>query len=236
MKSISSPAIGSGETNCLHCAVRDSALFAGLEEVGFRHIHQPIETVVLAPRNLLYRAHEQRGTVFTLRSGAMKLVQYLPDGSQRIVRLLRDGDALGLETLVRQPYQHDAIALTDCDICAIPVEVIEKLGREQPRLYQALMARWQQALNEADAWLTQFTTGTARQRVARLLLRLACPASDDHLRLFGREDMAAMVGLTTETVSRTIAELRRQGLLREQDAHLQDCDQATLRRIADGEQ
>jgi len=70
------------------------------------------------------------------------------------------------------------------------------------------MARWQQALNEADAWLTQFTTGTARQRVARLLLRLACPASDHRLRLFGREDMAAMVGLTTETVSRTIAELR----------------------------
>ena len=45
-----------------------------------------------------------------------------------------------------------------------------------------------------------------------------------------------MVGLTTETVSRTIAELRRQGLLRDQDAHLQDCDQETLRRIADGEE
>jgi CRP-like cAMP-binding protein len=236
MKSISSPAIGSGETNCLHCAVRDSALFAGLEEVGLRHIHQPLETVVLAPRHLLYRAHERRGTVFTLRSGAMKLVQYLPDGNQRIVRLLRDGDALGLETLVRQPYQHDAIALADCDICAIPVDVIEGLGSEQPRLYQALMARWQQALNEADAWLTQFTTGTARQRVARLLLRLACPASDNRLRLFGREDMAAMVGLTTETVSRTIAGLRRQGLLRDQDAHLQDCDQEALRRIADGEE
>lgn len=235
MKSISSPVIGSGETNCLYCAVRDSALFAGLEEMGFRHIHQPIETAVLAPRDLLYRAHERRGTVFTLRSGAMKLVQYLPDGSQRIVRLLRDGDALGLETLVRQPYQHDAIAITDCDICAIPVSVIEDLGREQPSLYQALMARWQQALNEADAWLTQFTTGTARQRVARLLLRLACPAPDNRLRLFGREDIAAMVGLTTETVSRTIAELRRQGLLRDHDTHFHDCDRETLRRIADGD-
>ncbi len=212
------------------------ALFAGLEELGFHHIHQPIETVILASRALLYRAQERRDTLFTLRSGAMKLVQYLPDGSQRIVRLLRDGDALGLETLVRQPYQHDAIALTDCDICAIPADVIEELGREQPRIYQALMARWQQALNEADAWLTQFTTGTARQRVARLLLRLACPTSDNRLRLFGREDMAAMVGLTTETVIRTIAELRRQGSLRDQDAHLQDCDQETLRRIADGEE
>jgi CRP/FNR family transcriptional regulator len=236
MKSISSPTIGSDESKCLHCAIRDSVLFAELEELGFRHIHQPIETVILAPRDVLYRMHERRETLFTLRSGAMKLVQYLPDGSQRIVRLLRDSDALGLETLVRQPYQHDAIALTDCDICAIPTDVIEELGREQPRIYQALMARWQQALNEADAWLTQFTTGTARQRVARLLLRLACPTSDNRLRLFGREDMAAMVGLTTETVSRTIAELRRQGVLRDRGSIVEGCDREVLRRIADGEE
>jgi CRP-like cAMP-binding protein len=235
MKPTSSQAIGLGETKCRSCAIRDSALFAGLEEAAFHHIHQPIEEVALAPRDSLYRANRRCSTLFTLRSGVMKLVQYLPDGSQRIVRLLRDGDALGLETLVRQPYQHDAIAITDCDICAIPVSVIEELGREQPSLYQALMARWQQALNEADAWLTQFTTGTARQRVARLLLRLACSAPDNRLRLFGREDIAAMVGLTTETVSRTIAELRRQGLLRDHDTHFHDCGRETLRRIADGD-
>ena len=41
----------------------------------------------------------------------------------------------------RQPYQHDAIALTDCEICAIPVSVIERLGHEQPALYLELMAR-----------------------------------------------------------------------------------------------
>jgi CRP-like cAMP-binding protein len=150
------------------------------------------------------------------------------------VRLLRDGDALGLEALVGQPYQQDAIALTDSEICAIPVEIVEQLGREQPRLYRELMTRWQQALSDADAWLTEFTTGTARQRVARLLLRLACPEQDHHLPLFGREDIGAMVGLTTETVSRTIAELRRQGLLR--DAALTSRNAtAKCRRIADGE-
>ncbi|MFZ1641497.1 MAG: Crp/Fnr family transcriptional regulator [Candidatus Contendobacter sp.] len=225
-----------GEAKCRHCAVRNSVLFAGLEEVDFRHIHQPIKDVALAPQDSLYRMSERGSTLFTLRSGVIKLLQYLPNGSQRIVRLLRDGDALGLEALVGQPYQHDAIALTDCEICAIPVDVVEQLGHEQPRLYRELMARWQQALSEADAWLTQFTTGTARQRVARLLLRLTCPEQDNHLPLFGREDMGAMVGLTTETVSRAIAELRRQGVLRDRGANIQECDRETLRRIADGEE
>lgn len=234
MKPISLPAIWLGETRCRYCAARNSALFAGLDELDFRHIRQPIKEVTLSPPDALYRMSEPGSTLFTLRSGVMKLVQYLPDGSQRIVRLLRDGDALGLETLVDLLYQHDAIALTDCEICAIPVEVIDLLGREQPGLYRKLMAHWQQALSEAEAWLTEFTTGTARQRVARLLLRLACPAQHSHLPLFGREDMGAMVGLTTETVSRTIAELRRQGLLRDRGANLQECDRERLQRIADG--
>lgn len=236
MKPISLHEIWMGATKCRHCAVRDSALFAGLREADFRHIHQPIKDVTLAPTDVLYRMHERGGALFTLRGGAMKLLQYLPDGSQRIVRLLKNGDVLGLEALVDQPYQHDAVALTDCEICAIPASVIERLGHEQRRLYQELMVRWQQALNEADAWLTEFTTGTARQRVARLLLRLACPDQGGHLPLFGREDMGAMVGLTTETVSRTIAELRRQGVLRDHGATLRECDRETLHRIADGEE
>ena len=98
------------------------------------------------------------------------------------------------------------------------------------------MAHWQQALSEADLWLTQFSTGTARQRIARLLLRLACPAQNSHLPLFGREDIGAMVGLTTETVSRTIAELRRQGLLRDRGANIQECNRERLQRIANGEE
>ena len=228
-------AIWLNEPQCRSCTVRNSALFSGLEEADFRHIHQPIKDVALAPPDALYRMGERGSALFTLRGGVMKLVQYLPDGSQRIVRLLRDGDALGLEALVGQPYQQDAIALTDCEICAIPVETVERLGREQPRLYRELMARWQQALNDADAWLTEFTTGTARQRVARLLLRLSCPEQDHHLPLFGREDIGAMVGLTTETVSRTIAELRRQGLLRDRGANVQECNRAMLQRIADAE-
>ena len=236
MKPISLHEIWMGEAKCRHCTVRNSALFAGLQEADFRHIHQPIKDVALTPQDTLYRMHERGGALFTLRSGVMKLLQYLPDGSQRIVRLLKDSDVLGLEALVDQPYQHDAVALTDCEICAIPASVIERLGREQPRLYPELMARWQQALSEADAWLTELTTGTARQRVARLLLRLSCPDRGDRLPLFGREDMGAMVGLTTETVSRTIAELRRQGVLRDHGANLQECDRETLRRIADSEE
>ena len=110
--------------------------------------------------------------MFTIRSGIVKLVQYLPDGSQRIVRLVRTTDVTGLECLIGEPYQHDAVVLQETEVCSLPVKVVENLSRENPSLHRELLNRWQRALKEADAWLTELSTGAAKQRVARLLLRL----------------------------------------------------------------
>ena len=224
-----------GEANCLHCAVRGSVLFSGLEESDFRQVHRLIDDLYPPANALLYR-HQQRGRhIFTIRTGVVKLVRYLPDGSQRIVRILRSTDVAGLEALLDQPYQHDAVALTALEVCRIPAKMVNDLALERPKLHTELMKRWQRALNEADAWLTQFSTGTARQRMARLMMRLADPAHDCSLELFCREDIGAMLGITTETASRVIAEFKRRGLLQERDdSRLLKIQGTALRIIADG--
>lgn len=224
-----------GETDCRICPLRGSDLFASLEEQDFIHIHHAIERFGAAPHTVLYRTGERGRTVLTLRTGLIKLVRYLPDGSQRIVRLSGATDVVGLEAVVGWSYQHNAVTLTDCEVCAIPVALIERLAQEQPRLYQELMRRWQQALAQADDWLTQFSLGSARQRVARLLLQLMGDNQRAPFRLLAREDMSAMLGLTIETVSRIIAELRRQQVLHTVEAHLLTGDWQALHQIADGD-
>lgn len=224
-----------GEADCRTCSVRGSVLFAGLQQADFDLIHQPIDDIAVPVQGRVYRVGDPGACLYTLRSGLVKLVQYLPDGSQRIVRLLRANDVFGLEALLGQRYQHDAIALTATGLCAIPREVVAVLAREQPALHTELLRRWQQALADADLWLTELSTGTARARVARLLLRLAGPDASTPFRLLGREDIGAMLGLTPETVSRTVAELRRQGLLTEGQRQNQfTADAEALRRVADG--
>jgi len=78
-----------GEADCVNCTLRTSVLFAGLQEADFEHIHQPIDQYLLPPGSMLYRAGDKGERMFTIRTGVLKLVQYLPDGSQRIVRLVR---------------------------------------------------------------------------------------------------------------------------------------------------
>ncbi len=223
----------SGEASCKNCALRHSVLFAGLKEPDFERIHDPIDQFTLKPGANLYRAGDTGDYLFTVRTGTLKLVQYLPDGSQRIVRIVRATDVLGLEAILDTAYQHDAIALHVTEVCRFPARLVRDLGRENPDLHHELMMRWQHALTEADAWLTELSTGAARQRVARLLLRLVLDRKTSECHLFSREDMGAMLGITTETTSRTIAEFKRQSLLVETSPNLFLLDIPNLRRIAE---
>ena len=232
-KTVSLREAWSGEANCLDCALRTSVLFSGLQEADFEHIHEPIDQFTLKPGAHLYLAGDTGEYLFTIRSGMLKLVQYLPDGSQRIVRVARSTDVLGLESLLDDRYQHDAIALHATEVCRFPARLVRELGRVNPALHHELMARWQRALTEADAWLTELSTGSARQRVARLLLRLVRDRETSECPLFSREDMGAMLGVTTETASRTIAEFKRQSLLVETAPNLFLLDIPNLRRLAE---
>jgi CRP-like cAMP-binding protein len=222
-----------GEADCLNCSLRATALFAGLTEQDFKHVHEPIDQFLLQPGTALYHAGDRGSHMFTVRSGSLKLVQYLPDGGQRIVRLARATDVLGLEAILDTPYQHDAIVLQPTEVCRFPARLVKALGSENPALYTELMSRWQRALSEADAWLTELSTGSARQRVARLLLRLLRDRESSECELFSREDMGAMLGITTETTSRTIAEFKRQSLLVDLGANRFLLDIPNLRRIAE---
>ncbi len=233
MKLISDKDAWEGQADCLSCTLRNMVLFAGLEEKDFDQIHQPIDLYKLPPGSTLYRAGDQGERLFTIRTGVLKLVQYLPDGNQRIVRLIRSTDVTGLEALLGQPYQHDAVVLQPTEACSLPAGVVQALSRTSPKLHQELLNRWHRALTEADAWLTELSTGSAKQRVARLLLRLVRDEASSECTLFSREDMGAMLGVTTETASRTIAEFKRQSLLVETSPNHFLLDVRNLQRIAE---
>ena len=223
----------SGEADCVNCTLRTSVLFSGLEQSDFQRIHDPIDQFVFNPGAVLYRAGDAGEFMYTIRSGVMKLLQYLPDGSQRIVRLVRTTDVLGLESLVSDTYQHDAIALHRTEVCRFPSKLVRHLGQENPKLHDELMQRWQRALSEADAWLTELSTGSAKQRIARLLLRLVHDSHSSECELFSREDIGAMLGITTETSSRAIASFKRESLLMETEPNRFLVDVPNLRRIAE---
>jgi CRP/FNR family transcriptional regulator, anaerobic regulatory protein len=218
---------------CRRCSFRDLVLFADLQEGDLDLIHLPISEIKLETGGALYRAGEDATSLFTVRTGLVKLVRYLPDGAQRIVRLLKPGSTAGLEASLGHSYEHTAFALCATTVCRIPRAVVRRLMEKAPRLYGQFKERLYRAVQDADECLTSLSTGKASRRLARLLLQLAAP--DGKAPLFSREDLGALLGITAEHACRTVADLKRAGAIMDVSGDGCHCNADRLYEMAEAE-
>jgi CRP-like cAMP-binding protein len=202
-------------SDCQHCTLRGSALFADLLAPDLEAIAAPIGNGVMRRGSVIYTAGDLGGAVFTVRVGVVKLLMELPGRGSRIVRLLGRGATLGLEALAGRPYAHTAVSLRTTSLCQIPTGVVNALHAQHPRLIQGLMEKWNEQVVWADRWIAILGTGTVSHRLADLVRLLVDISGDplDAVQLPPVVDISAILGVSPESVSRHMAELKRTGLL-----------------------
>jgi CRP-like cAMP-binding protein len=214
---------------CMECNVRRFALFGALDDAALQHIHHHIADIELEPGQRLFSANDRGVAAFTVRQGVLRLERSSERGDRRIVRLAGRSNLVGMEAMLGQTYAADAIACTPVRACRLPRALIDELAAQRTELLRDLMKRWQTALDEADEWLTEMSSGSARWRMLRLLLKLTEYGDDaGQVWLPSRQDMGAMLGMTVETASRLVAALRREGMLDIVDARHARLDMAGL--------
>jgi CRP/FNR family transcriptional regulator len=127
-----------GTVDCQKCGIRDMVLFADLNHEDFAAMHTPIDDLRFQPRSTLHVEAQKAEFVMTIRSGMVKLIRNIVDGRERIVRVLRQGDVVGLEAIATGQYGHEAVALTELSVCRIPIQLIQQLSTTSPRLHNRL--------------------------------------------------------------------------------------------------
>lgn len=220
-------------SDCHGCPAIGRSIFslvAGPDRVDlikhFRLISYPAKAQV-------YQEGDREPYLYIIRTGVAKIAKIGHGGALRIVRLARPGDVLGMGLLLGDAYRHTVTALTRLETCRMPVDVVRAKIRQDPEMAPKLLRQWQHGVDNADLFLTDFSTGTAEQRVARLMLYMASSGLGAACNLPSREDMGEMLGLTTETVSRVTADFKRRGLLVADGEHCCEVvDEATLKEIA----
>ena len=190
---------------------------------------------IFPPGANLYEIGGNDRVIYSIRQGLVKLLHYTDDGTRRIVRLLGPGASVGLELLDGvDGYRHTAVTVNKVDACRIPLATVKALQSEYPELCNKVRQHLQDHLDRADKWIIALGAGPARERIAHLLLMLEQFSTDPNgdIALLGREDMAAIVGISVETVSRIIAEFKRSNLLYKVAEDLYRCDGEALHAIA----
>jgi CRP-like cAMP-binding protein len=92
--------------------------------------------------------------------------------------------------------------------------VVKQMIQEDAMVRQAVLTRWQQALEQAEDWVTDLTTGLSLRRFLVLLGRIAAfEPSSDLIWLPRREEIGAMLDISMETASRMVSALKREGVI-----------------------
>ena len=165
----------------------------------------------------LFAEGDRAGSYFKVVSGAIRLLRLMPDGRRHVVEFLVAGDYFGLSPQAAYPYSAEAVI--DAAVVCVPRRGVEQLIGRRPGLARRLLELLSRELISAQDQLLLLGRKNAQERLASfLLMRLersghAGPGRPQIELFMSRTDIADHLGLTIETVSRGLTQLRRQGMI-----------------------
>ena len=158
-------------------------------------------------------------SLYLVRSGSLKCVRTLEDGYEQVVALAQIGELLGAEALHGGQQPASVVALEDSTVYALPVRDLPRLRTHSALLDVALQRALSRQLVRA-AETTAMTAAVASDvRVARFLIWLSgrmAEIGQSPRRLLlrmGRRDIASLLCVAHETVSRAFTTLSDNGHL-----------------------
>ncbi|MBW8269393.1 helix-turn-helix domain-containing protein [Caldovatus aquaticus] len=181
-----------------------------------------------------YAAGDPARFCYRIVSGCVRTVGLDEDGRRQIAEFLLPGDLFGFDAL--DTHHLTAEALTDTVVVCYPRRAVEALAEQNGALARRLRDLTLRSLRRAHEKMFLLGRKSAGERVAAFLLEMARrgAAQDGQGPValpMTRADMADHLGLTIETVSRTMARLCRTGAIAPTRCGIEIRDPAALARF-----
>ena len=158
-------------------------------------------------------------TLYIVNSGFLKTVLIDEFGNEQVLSFPMKGDMLGVDGIHTRTYASEAVALSDCDLILLPFKKLTALGRVHLELENVMYGVMSRELVREQAMIGMLGALSAEARVARFLVSLAdrFAAMGYSSKLFNlrmtRHEIGSYLGLTLETVSRTLSAFNEIGLI-----------------------
>lgn len=207
---------------CDDCDIRDLAICGTLRLDEVQRLNSIMTTINFAAGDPIVDEGEPADFVYTLTAGAVRLYRLLADGRRSVTGFLFPGDFLGVS--MRGSYGASAESITPVTMCRFQRTELERLMEEIPTLERRMFARATEELYLMQEQIVLLGRKSAAERVASFLRGLSTRQEKRHLPAnpvivpMTRTDIADYLGLTTETVSRTITQFKSKGLISVENA------------------
>lgn len=225
---------------CRACEARHRGICGALDAPELSRLGRTSSRHEYGAGTTLVAAGERPEHCSNILSGVVKLSKLLPDGRQQVVELQFAPDFLG------RPFggESDVLveAATDVRLCSFPLDMLQTMMAGSAAFETRMHRQALRQLDDARDWMMTLGRKNAAEKVASFLLMLSRhvrPQQEGYSTSFalpmGRSDIADFLGLTTETVSRQLTRLRKDGAIAiERTRHVEVLDLDELKEVAAG--
>lgn len=209
--------------SCETCLVRNRAICSALDAQEIGALNAIGRHRLLEPGEALIWEGDDSVLVANVIEGVLKLSTGTEDGREQIVGMVFASDFIG------RPFGattgHGVTALTEAKVCVFNRRDFDAFAREHPALEHKLLQRTLAELDRTRRWMLLLGRKSASEKVASFLLEMCervatpgcdtfAPAGEMRLELpVSRQQIADVLGLTIETVSRQFTRLKGEGII-----------------------
>ncbi len=224
-------------THCVACNLRRLCLPGGLADQDTL----AFETLVTVQRRIgrgtaLVSAGEPFSSVYATRLGSFKAVLLSESGHEQITGFYMTGEMIGLDGIDTGVHQATIVAMEESEVCSIPFAALQRLAAINPHVQRQLHRALSRELGLYQGVMLLLGTMTAEQKMATFILSLSKRFA---LRGFSgaqfsfrmsRAEIGSFLGITVETVSRTLTRIQERGLINIRARELTILDLPNLRK------
>lgn len=173
-------------------------------------------------KQVIYYNGDAVSGIYLVLSGKIKTFVISEDGRELLTEIYSPDEYFGIHALLLNSTNHEtAEALEDSALCLLPRNLVEDLLNKYPDVGRQFIKILSNNLREKEEQLLQLAYHSVRKRMAEVLLRLSAKNQDSEINLkASREDLAAMAGMASETVSRTLSDFKDEGLIEKKGSQI----------------
>ncbi|MEI6409865.1 MAG: response regulator [Bacteroidota bacterium] len=199
---------------------------------AMQRLHVNREVRHYRKRDVLFLAGDLPHNLYYVESGEIKLSRTNQEGREFILRIAGKGTFIGYLALLKDnPYSECATVLEDSVVRVIPGAEFRQLVFGNREVRSGFLTMMVDQIIEQEQQMLELAYFSARKRVAQTILRLF-DQGKSQLHLL-RDDLAAIAGTAKETLIRTLADFRNEGLITIHEGDIKILKIEKLRNIPD---
>lgn len=186
---------------------------------------------------LLFSNGETFTSLYAIRTGFFKTCVTSADGREQVTGFQMAGEIIGMDGIVSDHHNCNAVALEDAEVCEMPFASVEELSRELPGLQRHVHKIMSREIVRENSVMMLLGNMRAEERLAAFLLNLvqrlhARGLSQSELVLrMTREEIGSYLGLKLETVSRAFSKFSEEGIIEVKQRHVKIIAPEALKKI-----